>query len=446
MSLLMVNCKKVVFRFPLFILIAFSLYAQQLAFPTAEGFGRWTTGGRAGQVIAVTNLNDSGPGSLREAVETSGPRTIIFRLSGTIILKSPLIINQNDVTIAGQTTPGDGICIRGYPVIVDADNVIIRFIRFRMGDENKIEADALSAIRQKSLIIDHCSISWGNDEAGTFYDNENATIQWCIISESLNHSYHHKGDHGYGGIWGGKGASFHHNVLAHHLSRTPRFCGSRYHKRPEKELVDFRNNVIYNWGINSAYGGESGQHNIVANYYKAGPATKIRNRIVEPWDALGKWFVKDNFIEGFPGISADNWQGGVQGEYVDKIKSDSAFPVVPVETQKAEDAYVLVLKNAGAVLPKRDAADIRIIDDIKNGTASYKGIFGPGIIDSQEDAGGWPDLISAAAPGDTDKDGVPDIRELKNGQDPNIYDSDQFNKETGYTFLEEYLNQLAEKP
>lgn len=428
-----------------FFMIISSCGAQQVAFPGAEGFGRFTSGGRGGKVIKVTNLNDSGAGSLREAIGTSGERTIVFTLSGTIALKSELVIKEGNLTIAGQTAPGDGICIRDYPVIVDADNVIIRFLRFRLGDVYKLQADAFSVMFHKNIIIDHCSFSWGIDEVATIRDNENSTVQWCIISESLAHSFHKKGDHGYGGIWGGMGASFHHNLLAHHSSRTPRFNGSRYHGKPEKELVDFRNNVIYNWGFNSAYGGEGGKYNIIANYYKYGPASRHRNRIVEPWDGSGKWFIADNFVYGFPDVTKDNWAGGVQGEFRDQvIRANAPYPTSPVTTQTAEDAYQLVLSSAGAFLPQRDAVDKRIVEEVKSGTASF-GKNGDGIIDSQVEVGGWPELRTYNVPIDSDNDGMPDEWERNNNLNPaDPSDQSEDSNGDGYTNLEDYLNFLAD--
>lgn len=415
--------------------------AQPLAFPGAEGFGRFTSGGRGGAVIAVTNLNDKGPGSLRDAIQTKGARTIVFRVSGTIALQSELIIRNGDLTIAGQTAPGDGICIRNYPLTINADNIIIRYIRVRLGDECGVEGDAISAIFQKNIIIDHCSFSWGTDEVASIRDNVNSTVQWCLISESLNSSVHHKGEHGYGGIWGGQGATYHHNLLAHHASRNPRFNGSRYSRKPQAEYVDFRNNVIYNWGFNSAYGGEGGHHNIIANYYKAGPASKHSDRIVEPWDNTGQWYIADNFVCGFPAITADNWNGGVQGDFRDFGRVDQPFKTAPVVTQSAEIAYELVLADCGANLPKRDPVDERIIDEVGEGIANFGA---KGIINSQKDVGGWPELKSALPVKDDDLDGMADDWELAhnlNPTDPTDRNGD-FNGD-GYTNLEKYLNSLV---
>ncbi len=414
------------------------------AFPGAEGFGKFTTGGRGGKVLVVSNLNDSGSGSLREAINTKGSRTIVFAVSGTVALETPLVIREGNVTLAGQSAPGDGICLKNYPMLIKADNVIIRYMRFRLGDESAMQDDAITCVRQKNIIIDHCSMSWATDECASFYDNENFTLQWSIISESLNHSVHEKGDHGYGGIWGGKGASFHHNLLAHHNSRLPRFCGSRYHKEPEKEIVDFRNNVIYNWMGNSAYAGERGYHNMVNNYYKAGPATTSsskKKRIVEPYQPFGKFYVAGNFVDGFPDVTTDNWNGGVQCNYLDSVRMNEPVKVMAIEEENAASAYEQVLKYSGASL-HRDGIDERVINDVKKGTAPM-GKNKNGIIDSQNDVGGWPELKSTEAPVDSDQDGMPDEWEKKNNLNPNNgADANLLTLDKYYTNLEIYLNSL----
>jgi hypothetical protein len=437
--------------------------AQTPAFPGAEGGGKYVTGGRGGEVISVDNLNDKGDGSFRKAIEAEGPRTIIFRVSGIIELQKTIHIKNGDLTIAGQTAPGDGICLKNYGIRVDADNVIIRYIRVRPGDEMREENDAITGIRHKNIIIDHCSFSWALDEVASFYDNENFTMQWCIISESLYHSWHHKGDHGYGGIWGGLNASFHHNLISDHTSRNPRFCGSRYSGKAENEKTDFRNNVVYNWGFNSVYGGEEGSYNMVNNYYKAGPATKkdVRHRIlnltqmfynpsINPDTLRAGWFFIDgNVVEGNPEISKDNWNGGVQGKGVDKAaieKSKLTTPVeyTPIETDDAKTVFQPVLKCAGASLV-RDAVDKRIIAETKSGKeksgASFDG-GGKGIIDSQADVGGWPVLKSEAPPKDSDNDGMPDKWEKENGLQPDIPDNNSYLLNSDYTNLEVYINSL----
>lgn len=273
-------------------LLTGNLYANEkggvLAFPTAEGYGKYTIGGRGGKVYEVTNLNDSGEGSLRAAIEAKGPRTVVFRVSGTIDLKSALNIRNPYITIAGQTAPGDGICIKRYPLNISADEVIIRYIRIRLGDESTRSDDAISARYRKNIILDHISASWSIDETMSIYHCENVTIQWCMITESLSQSNHTKGSHGFGGKWGSNYSTYHHNLLAHHSSRNPRWASGG-------GFNDYRNNVLYNWGYNSSYGGEKHQVgnpkfsditvNFVNNYYKPGPATdkgKVSYRIVNP--------------------------------------------------------------------------------------------------------------------------------------------------------------------
>jgi hypothetical protein len=422
------------------------LEAQELtlAFPGAEGFGKYTTGGRGGKVYVITNLNDDGPGSFREAVKKKETRTILFAVSGNIELKSPITIHNGDLTIAGQSAPGDGICIRNYPVIIQANNVIIRFMRFRLGDTAGIESDAFGGTRYgENIIIDHCSVSWATDECASFYRNKNFTLQWCIISESLNQSVHAKGEHGYGGIWGGMGASFHHNLLAHHTSRLPRFSGSSTTPNSPDELVDFRNNVIYNWSGNNTYGGERGRYNVVNNYYKPGPASGSKTKwMVNPSSPYGKFFIQGNVLEGNETSSVDNWKGGVKAGDLDSVRALTAFEVELISEQTAKDAFDIVVKHAGASL-SRDEVDKRVVKEVCNGTASF-GKRKNGIIDSQQDVGGWPNLKSFPAEKDTDGDGLPDVWEKKrklNSSD----NTDGLQKAIGahYTNLEVYLNEIV---
>jgi pectate lyase len=453
-------------------LLCAASYAQEaretpiLAFPGAEGFGQHTTGGRGGRVLFVDNLNDHGPGSLREAIQAQGARTILFRISGTIFLETPLLIWNDSLTLAGQSAPGDGICMANHPVSIQANNVIIRYLRFRMGDQGQAQNDALNGTRRNNIIVDHCSLSWSTDECGSFYDNEHFTLQWCILSESLRHSVHEKGSHGYGGIWGGKKATFHHNLLAHHSSRNPRFCGARYHEATkETEIADFRNNVIYNWGYNSSYAGENGQYNLVNNYYKPGPATtdNVRHRILEAWQSkdgngfhdFGRFHIAGNILHDDPSVSADNWQGVdykrfIEREGIDRqepktdsllqrCRSDKPFPYTILTQHTALQAYEAVLQNAGAN-HVRDVIDQRIVDEVRNGTYTYGD---KGMIDSQAQVGNWPTLHTLPAPTDSDNDGIPDTWEIANHLDPhNPADAISTGLSPIYTHLEMYLNSL----
>ena len=438
-------------------LIVDSSIAQQLAFPGAEGFGRYTSGGRGGRVLEVTNLkDDSNPGSLRYAIIQKYSRIIVFKVTGTIMLNSDLKISYGNLTVAGQTAPGDGICIANHTVELKADNVIIRYIRFRLGDLTKEENDSFWGRQHQNIILDHCSFSWAIDENGSWYDNKNFTMQWCINGESLYHSYHSKGDHGYGGIWGGAGATFHHNLLADNSSRNPRFNGARYTTTHQNELADFRNNVIFNWGFNSAYGGESGNYNMINNYFKPGPATSTGNkkyRIVNPSDSLNpflgysKWYINGNYVEGNSTVSTDNWDGGVQPEHapLDSIRLNSPLPVDSVSTESAVEAYNSVLENVGANFPKRDSVDLRIINEVKSGLAPFGATYNggnKGIIDSQNDVGGWPLLESDPAPPDSDHDGMPDEWEIKNNLNPYDSSDSRIVASDGYTMIEEYINGL----
>ncbi|GAA4300226.1 pectate lyase [Nibribacter koreensis] len=418
---------------------------QALAFPGAEGFGKHTTGGRGGQVVVVTNLNDNGPGSLREAIRKKGPRIIVFAVSGNIELEAPLDINNGDLTIAGQSAPGDGICLKNYQVSIKADNVIVRYLRFRLGDKAGQQADAFGANKGNSnIIIDHCSMSWATDESASFYRNKNFTLQWSIISESLNQSVHAKGDHGYGGIWGGMGASFHHNLLASHNSRMPRFSGSSTTPNSPEELVDFSNNVVYNWGQNNTYGGEKGRYNMVNNYYKAGPATvsSKKDRIVNPSQPYGQFYVAGNYVDGFPAISKDNWAGGVQADHPDSAKVSKAFVVNSIKVQAPQAAFEAVLASAGAS-HKRDAVDARLVQEVKTGT-SANGKKKNGIIDTPQEAGGYPVLKSAPTPEDNDLDGMPDAWETQHKLNPaSAADATAFTLHKQYSNIEVYLNSLV---
>jgi hypothetical protein len=445
-----------------------SLSAQIPSFPGAEGFGSVADGGRGGRVIYVSNLrDDNNPGSLRYAINQTGPRLILFKISGTIQLKSTLNIVKNDVTIAGQTAPGDGICLRDYAVTVEADNVIIRFIRFRMGDEANQQNDCIWGRNHNNIIIDHCTMSWSTDECSSFYDNTNFTMQWCLLSESLRNSVHDKGSHGYGGIWGGKGASFHHNLLADHDSRNPRFCGSRYSDRPDLELVDFRNNVVFNWGSNSGYAGEGGRYNIVNNYYKAGPATSSssKSRIFQPFaddgtnsqpaGRYGTFYVSGNYVANNDVVTSDNWLGislhtsfstYAPGITINNVRAETAFPASGITMFTAQDAYRKVLDYAGASLV-RDTIDKRIIHDVRSGSVTYTtGGNGStnGIIDTQGAVGGWPQLNSTDAPPDTDNDGIPDAWEKLHSLNPDDpADGLLYTLDGKYTNVEVYINSLV---
>ena len=459
---------KTIFSLLVLLLILVPALAQDKlpAFPGAGGFGKYTTGGRGGKVIFVTSLEDNlQEGTLRYAVNQAYPRIVIFKVSGTIQLRSALKITNNDITIAGQTAPGDGITLRDYPVKIQADNVIIRYMRFRMGDDALQEDDALSGRYQKNIIIDHCSMSWSTDECASFYNNENFTLQWSILSESLRISVHEKGTHGYGGIWGGEKASFHHNLLAHHDSRNPRFCGSRYSDRAEYELVDFRNNVIYNWGANSAYAAEGGRYNLVNNYYQAGPASSNTSRIIQPYadngennqpaGTFGTFYIDGNITTASDQVTQDNWLGVnmhstfstyARGVTKDDIKAEMEYEAGEVITHTAEEAFLKVLDFAGASLIY-DAVDIRILNETATGTVTFTdGGNGStnGLIDTQGAVGGWPLLKSNEAPDDSDEDGMPDDWETANALNPNDPSDVQLTTVDGlYPNVEVYLNSLV---
>lgn len=447
------------------------------AFPGADGAGKYTTGGAGGTVYTVTSLaDDETEGTLRWAIRKKGPRTIVFAVSGIIELQSPLKINNGDLTIAGQTAPGDGICLKNYPMSVQADNVIVRFIRSRMGDDIKQKGDdAMNGFKHhRNIIIDHCSMSWSTDECASFYDNSDFTMQWCIISESLANSIHEKGSHGYGGLWGGQPATFHHNLLAHHTNRTPRLCGSRYTGKPEEEKVELFNNVIYNYGSDGAYAGEGGSYNFLANYYKPGPFTATKGsykRLFTAYaddgknknaaDTHGVFYFNDNYVDpSCPKLSdkqkVDIYKIQRDNSYGFIIKKDFApekellaekpFDIAEhTSLQSARKAYKSVLDYAGASL-KRDVIDARIVEETRKGNYTHEGSHGStnGMIDRPADVGGWPVYKSEKAPQDTDKDGMPDEWEKANGLNPNdVTDGAKYGLNSQYTNLEVYINSLV---
>lgn len=450
----------------IFIVSSFGLFAQNeiTAFPGAEGGGMYATGGRGGDVYFVTSLEDTntgnsatGEGTLRWCLSQTGTKTIVFKVSGIIRLKSVLKITSN-TTIAGQTAPGDGICIADNTTQLEGNNIIVRFMRFRMGDVTNVENDAFWGRNKSDIMIDHCSMSWSTDECSSFYDNKNFTMQWCIISESLNVSIHDKGPHGYGGIWGGKTATFHHNLLAHHNSRNPRMCGSRYSNKPELELVDFRNNVIYNWGSNSGYAGEGGSYNFVNNYYKPTSSSSNPTRIFQPYGDDGKnaqparvwgtFYVNGNYMHGSESVTKDNWVGihPDSGKNKDDIKSTTEFEVPHVTTETAEEAYASVLKWVGASY-KRDSTDLRIIDEVTNTLAPKRASNGTtkgGLIDTQSDVGGWENYsyFAEEVPADLDMDGIADSWEAVHGLNSSDKTDGNLLDASGYTMLEVYLNDI----
>lgn len=438
-----------------------SLMAQETgapAFPGAEGFARYTTtGGRGCEVYHVTSLADSGPGTLRDAVSQPN-RTVVFDVSGYIDLNSQLAITKDNITIAGQTAPGDGITVRYHTVFLNASNLIIRFVRFRRSQLKDVNdgADATWGRRHENIILDHCSFSWSIDEVASFYDNKNFTMQWCTLGEALANPGHSKGAHSYGGIWGGKGASFHHNFLCHMQNRTPRFNGARYNYKGnldkekfentlQAEQVDFRNCVMYNWGKGGSYGGPGGGRvNVVNNYYKAGPGTVHKTQVT--WvskadkDNAGKdptylgycsrYYVSGNYVtatdrhhENFDwkGVKYDNGVPEVDGmrcvlddkHYYGKdltyihanghdylpVKLDEPIDFGEITTHKADVAFEKVLKFAGASL-SRDEVDARYMEECRKGKVTYTGVKAvtAGIVDSINVVGEAPSLTRPSFP------------------------------------------------
>ena len=487
---------KTVFASLLILFTGMYAAAQTPAFPGAEGFGRFATGGRTGTVYHVTTLEDnSQQGSFRYACERSGFRTVVFDVSGTIHLKRALAI-KGDITIAGQTAPGDGICVADYPVTLNGNNVIIRYMRFRLGNKYVAnhEGDGFGSMDHNNIIIDHCSVSWSIDECLSVYGGQNLTVQWCIAAQSLKNAGHSKGAHGYGGNWGGYKASYHHNLVAHNESRTPRLGprpGTQQH-----EHMDMRNNVIYNWAGEGCYGGEGMNVNMVNNYYKPGPATMakvsslqsdlIGKRIAKigirttaytkhgtssanEWDVMwhkwGTFYVDGNYNSQYNDVTADNWTYGIYNQisndasvdytFTDQVKQDMRLSqplnYETVTTHSAQTAYERVLAYAGASL-HRDALDNIMVTDTRNGTATMTGNGNlSGIINTQDDAvsyitgtdSPWPTLASQPMLTDTDGDGMPDTWEDSHGLNKNNAADGKTITSNGYTHLEIYLNALV---
>ncbi len=433
------------------------------AFPGAEGGGQFAIGGRrnyATEIYHVTNLNDSGPGSLRDAVSKAG-RIVVFDVGGTINLEKS-IRYIGGVTILGQTAPGDGITITGANLELDGSNVI-RYLRIRPTFKNKIEADGLGGYGDTRTIIDHCSVSYSIDECISFYEYTDFTLQNCISSESLKNGGHSKGAHGYGGIWGGTNASFHHNLLASHDSRNPRLAAGRlegdidYDMSEQTTLTDLRNNIIYNWGGNSAYGGQGAMAaNIINSYYKPGPSTTShRSRIFQTTSTgngqTSKWatdlYVDGNYMDGNQSVTADNSKGvdhdSAAAKYYVWTKdniTDEAKAVhfkyendYPVTTQTAEETYNTLLDHIGASLPRRDETDARIISEVRNGQGR--------IIDNEAEVGGVMQYEAVYRPFEIPQDWK-DENDMGDVYDGDIVPSGKWK---GYTWIEAYVNDWTER-
>lgn len=424
--------------------------AQQtlVAFPGAEGAGRFAAGGRGGAVLRVSNLNDAGPGSLRAAVEADGPRTIVFDIGGTIRLESPLRIRRGRITIAGQTAPGGGVTLRDHALVVAADDVVIRHIRSRLGDESEVESDSISLERGRRIILDHVSASWSVDEtlsAGSRYDPPerglyDVTVQWSVIAESLNRSGHAKGDHGYGSlVRGGHGArfTFHHNLWAMHRARMPR--PGNYNPPsvdPEGPRFEFRSNVFYDWGGSHAgYNADTeslSAYAFIGNAYIPGPDSEGRWAFEESNPLARAWF-EGNSMDGM--IPHDPWslvKDSERPDYRLAARPEWADPA----TEDAATATAAVLDRAGAG-PARDAVDQRVVAGVRDRSGR--------IIDSQTQIGGWPELAPGTPWIDSDGDGMPDDWERAHGLDPaNAADGPTDRNGDGFTNLEDWLNGLAD--
>ncbi|MGC4235781.1 MAG: polysaccharide lyase [Niabella sp.] len=459
-------------------------HAEIPAFPGAEGGGKYATGGRGGKVYVVTNLNDDGPGSFRWACEQGGARVVVFNVAGIIKLKTPLIIRAPYITIAGQSAPGDGVCIAGESVWINTHDVIIRYMRFRRGETwVGRRDDAIGGNPVGNIMIDHVSASWGLDENMSMYRHMyndstgkiedkfgtvNITIQNSIFSEALD-----TWNHAFGSTLGGENCSFMRNLWANNAGRNPSIGWNG--------VFNFVNNVVYNWVHRSIDGGDyRAQYNIINNYFKPGPATPKNNnvghRILKPesgrsklsYKVYGRAYVNGNVMEGYPKITADNWAGGVQieekdgaGEHEAYMRQSKPLIMPKLTVLNADTAKSYVLANAGATLPKRDAVDTRIVKEVTTGkAAALPGVKLPetqfqhrrlpidsykmGIITDVSQVGGYPDYKGAPYK-DSDNDGMPDEYEKKKGLNPNdAEDAAAYSKtKSGYTNIEEYLNSLV---
>jgi hypothetical protein len=456
------------------------------AFPGAEGGGKFSFGGRGGKVYVVTNLNDEGPGSFRWACEQGGARIVVFNVAGIIQLKSPVIIRAPYITIAGHTAPGDGVCIAGESVWINTHDVVIRYMRFRRGITNVGRRDdAIGGNPVGNIMIDHVSASWGGDENMSMYRHMyndstgkteeklgtvNITIQNSIFAEALD-----TWNHSFGSTLGGENCTFMRNLWANNTGRNPSIGWNG--------IFNFANNVVFNWVHRSIDGGDyRAQYNIINNYFKPGPATPrntpVGHRILKPesgrsklkYLVFGRAYVNGNIMEGYDKITANNWDGGVQvedelntGKYTEYMKVNKPLPMPAITIMPTKDAYSYVLENAGATLPKRDAVDQRITEQVRTGKInplanvklpetnfkhrrlpvdSYK----QGIITDIAQVGGYPDYKGAPYK-DSDNDGMPDDWEKKNGLNPKNAADASFDKDkNGYSNIEDYLNAVAGTP
>jgi hypothetical protein len=457
--------------------------ADIAAFPGAEGGGKYSFGGRGGKVYVVTNLNDDGPGSFRWACEQGGARIIVFNVAGIIHLKTPVIVRAPYITIEGQTAPGDGVCIAGETVWINTHDVVIRYMRFRRGETNVGRRDdAIGGNPVGNIMIDHVSASWGldenmsmyrhmyNDSTGKIEDKfgtANITIQNSIFSESLD-----TWNHAFGSTLGGENCSFMRNLWADNTGRNPSVGWNG--------IFNFVNNVVFNWVHRSIDGGDyRASFNIINNYFKPGPATSknsnVGHRILKPeagrsklkYLVFGRCYVNGNIMEGYPEITKDNWAGGVQVEelpntdkYTDYMKVNKPMPMPQITIMSATDAHQYVLNNAGATLPRRDAVDQRITEQVRTGKIStianvklpekqfehrrlpidsYK----IGIITDPSQVGGYPEYKGTPYK-DSDSDGIPDDWETKHGLNPkNARDASLITK-SGYSNIEEYLSSVVD--